>query len=170
MFEKLLPLATVMFALFVEPMPSYAQNLASPGAKTILTVAGKIGLTNGQGFARFDMDMLNALPQRTIRTRTPWYSGVTEFTGPLLADVMTLVEAGGTSVRATALNDYSIVIPLADAVDHEVVLATLLNGKPMSVRDKGPVFLIYPFDSKEQLRASTFYERSIWQLKSLELK
>lgn len=170
MFKKLLPLVFCVSGLLAVHLPLHAQKLASPGARTVLTVGGKIGQTNGPGLARFDMAMLNALPQRTIRTRTPWYPGVTEFTGPLLADVLTLVEASGTSLRATALNDYSIVIPLSDAADHQVILATLLNGKPMSVREKGPVFLIYPFDSKEQLRASTFYERSIWQLKSLELK
>lgn len=170
MYKKLIPVVFFVWALFSVHMPLHAQKLASPSAKTVLTIGGKLGQTNGQGLARLDMVMLNALPQRTIKTRTPWYAGVTEFTGPTLADVLMLVEASGTSLRATALNDYSIVIPVSDAADHQVVLATLLNGKTMSVRDKGPIFLIYPFDSKEQLRASTFYERSIWQLKSLELE
>jgi len=170
MLKKLLPCLSVALLLLSASAPSLAQSLANPSARTILTVGGKIGKTNGEGVARFDMAMLNALPQRTIRTRTPWYPGITEFTGPLLADVLALADARGTVIRATALNDYSIVIPVSDANDHQVVLATLLNGKPMSIRDKGPVFIVYPFDSKEELRASTYYERSIWQLKSLELK
>lgn len=170
MFKKLLTCFTVALSLLSIGTRLQAQPLPSPSGRIILTVSGKIGKTNGEGVARFDMAMLNSLPQRTIRTRTPWYPGVTEFTGPLLADVLALAEAGGTEIRASALNDYSIVIPATDAVDHQVVLATLLNGEPMSIRDKGPTFIVYPFDSKEELRASTYYERSIWQLKSLELK
>jgi len=170
MFKKMLLCLSIALTLFSIGTKSHAQPLASPSGRTILTVSGKIGKTNGDGVARFDMAMLNALPQRTIKTRTPWYPGITEFTGPLLADVLALTEAQGANIRASALNDYSIVIPASDAADHQIVLATLLNGKPMSIRDKGPTFIVYPFDSKEELRASTYYERSIWQLKSLELK
>lgn len=162
MFKKLFTCLSVALALLSASSLLHAQPLASPSGRAILTVGGKIGKTNGGGVARFDMAMLNALPQRTIRSRTPWYPGVTEFTGPLLADVLALAEAQGSVIQAIALNDYSIVIPVSDAIDHQVVLATLLNGKPMSIRDKGPVFIVYPFDSKEELRASTYYERSIW--------
>jgi hypothetical protein len=50
-----------------------------------------------------------------------------------------------------------------------VVVAHLLNGKPMSVREKGPLFVIYPFDDDPQLRTTIYYSRCIWQLKSIEL-
>ena len=43
-------------------------------------------------------------------------------------------------------------------------LARLLDDKPMPVRDKGPLFIIYPFDSKPELRNAVYavvYEQSL---------
>ena len=40
----------------------------------------------------------------------------------------------------------------------------------MAVRDKGPLFIVYPYDSDEVLRSERYYNRSAWQLKSLEIE
>jgi hypothetical protein len=120
--------------------------------------------------AVFDMAMLEALPQHSFTTRTPWFDQPVSFTGPLLSDVLDAVKANGTVLEATALNDYTVTIPAADARQFKVVIARLLNGKPMRVRDKGPLFVVYPFDSSLELRKSVYYERSIWQLKALNVK
>ena len=40
----------------------------------------------------------------------------------------------------------------------------------MSVRDKGPLILIYPFDSHPSLRAQMHFNRSIWQVNGLSLQ
>lgn len=170
MSKKLLSILCVFLMSVVVLTPLHAQPLPEPGSRTVLTVSGLIGNTNGPGVARFDRAMLGSLPQHTIRTTTPWFPGITEFSGPLLADVLALVKARGTVIKASALNDYSVIIPASDAVNHQVVLATTLNGKPMSVREKGPVFIVYPFDTKAELRSTVYYERAIWQLKSIELK
>ena len=39
----------------------------------------------------------------------------------------------------------------------------------MSVREKGPLFVMYPFDSQPQLRNAVYFSRCIWQLRSIEL-
>lgn len=49
-------------------------------------------------------------------------------------------------------------------------MARLIDDKPIPVRDKGPLFIVYPFDSAAELRSSTYYERSIWQLKAVEIQ
>jgi hypothetical protein len=38
------------------------------------------------------------------------------------------------------------------------------------VRTKGPLFIVYPFDAAKELQSSTYYERSIWQLKAIEVE
>jgi hypothetical protein len=38
------------------------------------------------------------------------------------------------------------------------------------VRDKGPLFIVYPYDSDPQLATQTFYGRSAWQLAKLIVK
>ncbi|MET0211152.1 MAG: hypothetical protein ABW220_19070, partial [Burkholderiaceae bacterium] len=61
-------------------------------------------------------------------------------------------------------------IPVADSRQYDVIVARLMDGKPMQVRDKGPLFIVYPFDSHVELRNSVYYGRSAWQLKSMELR
>ena len=151
-------------------LPGVSLALDKPKGRPILTVTGKIGDTNADQAARFDMDMLAALPQQTFTTHTPWYETPKKFTGPLLSDVMALVKADGKTLKAKAINDYAIEIPMEDLVKHKVMLARLLDDQPMAIRDKGPLFVIYNFDSDAELRKSTYYERCIWQLKSLEVK
>ena len=147
-----------------------AQALEKPKERPVLTVSGKIGVTNAGETARFDMKMLAALPQHSFTTSTPWYDRPVKFTGPLLADVLAAVKASGDTVSAIAINDYAIQIPVADTTKHKVIVARLLDDQPMPIREKGPLFVVYPFDDSAALRTSVYYERSIWQVKSLEIQ
>lgn len=147
-----------------------ADGLPQPKGRVVLTLSGKITQPNRGKDAVFDMAMLEALPQHSFTTRTPWYDRPVKFTGPLLSDVLNAAGAQGATINATAINDYTIHIPVADAQSHGIIVARLLDDQPMAVRDKGPLFVIYPFDSKPELRSSTYYERSIWQLKRMSVE
>ncbi|MEP6320715.1 MAG: oxidoreductase, partial [Paracoccaceae bacterium] len=72
------------------------------------------------------------------------------------------------TLKATAINDYAVEIPLEDAVDGGPILAYLSNGVPMSVREKGPIWIVYPYDSDPKYQTEVIYSRSIWQLDRLE--
>ena len=156
--------------LSVLAVAAQAQALEPPKERAILTVSGKIGVKNAGETARFDMKMLAALPQHSFTTNTPWYDRPVKFTGPLLADVLAAVKASGSVVKAVAINDYAINIPVADTAQHKVIVARLLDDKPITVREKGPLFVVYPFDDSATLRSSVYYERSIWQLKALDIR
>jgi hypothetical protein len=143
--------------------------LDRPKGKVVLTVSGKIGIRNAGTAAEFDMDMLAALPQHSFSTRTPWYPEARKFTGPLLREVLAAVDAQGKTLRAIALNEYKVDLPLGDALKFNLVLARLMDDKPMPVRDKGPLFIIYPFDSDETLRAERYYSRAAWQVKTIDV-
>jgi hypothetical protein len=129
-----------------------------------------LGAPNKGDVAVFDMAMLQKLPQRTFSTQTPWDAKPTTFTGPLLRDVLSAAKATGTTLEATALNDYKISLPLSDTTDFDMVMALKINGDAIPVRTKGPLFIVYPFDSKPELKAAKYYERSIWQLKALSVR
>ena len=60
-------------------------------------------------------------------------------------------------------------IPFDDAQRHDMIIARLLDGKPMAVRDKGPLFIIYPFDARPELRNTMYFSRSAWQLRTIEV-
>lgn len=162
----LLGVATAWVVMVTPPVAA----LGLPKGQPVLTVQGKIGVRNQGARAVWDMAMLEALPQQTFTTLTPWENNPIRFSGPLLRDVLAAVKAKGGNIRATALNDYRIDIPMSDAEQFDVIMATRMNGQPMPVRAKGPLFIVYPFDSRPELRHSTYYERSIWQLKSLDIE
>lgn len=149
--------------------PAAAWALEAPKGKVVLTVSGKLDAPNRGKQAVFDMAMLEALPQKTFTTMTPWEKSPVKFSGPLLRDVLAAVKARGTTLKAVALNDYKITIPLEDTTQFDMVLAHRMNDRPIPVRTKGPLFVVYPFDNHAALQNPVYYERSIWQLGGLEI-
>jgi hypothetical protein len=146
-----------------------ADGLPEPTGAVVLVLSGRIKRTNRAGTAAFDMAMLEALPQHSFTARTPWYAQPRKFTGPLLRDVIAAAGGEGQTLRVSALNDYRIDIPFDDAQRFDVLLARLLDDTPMTVREKGPLFMIYPFDAQPSLRSARYYSRSVWQLTTIEL-
>ena len=143
---------------------------ASTEDKVLLSIGGRISRPNRDGRALFDMKRLEALPQHSFTLKTPWYAGPRKFSGPLLREVLAAAEAQGQSIEAIAINDYKVTIPMEDVKQHDVMLALQMDDRPMPLRDKGPLFIIYPFDSDPRLRTSIYYARCAWQLKALEIR
>ena len=146
-----------------------ARALERPAGAIVLTVSGRVRKINDGRRAQFDMAMLEALPQQVVVTRTPWFNQIRRFTGPLLRDVLSAAGAQGTLLRLVALNDYQVDMPFDDAQRYDVIIARLLDDKPMAVRDKGPLFVVYPFDTRPELRSATYYSRSAWQLRTIDV-
>ena len=142
-------------------------TFSSPANKAILTVAGAITNTNKGDAAAFDRPMLEALGLDGFRTTTPWYDRPVWFQGVRMQRLMQAVGAFGTDVVAFALNDYVIELPMSDFDRYGVLLAMKRDGVDMPVRDKGPLFIVYPYDSKPELRSQQFYSRSAWQVARL---
>lgn len=115
------------------------------------------------------LDDLKQLGASEIKTSTLWTDGVHQFTGVSLSDLLTHLEAQGETIEATAINDYAITIPVSDAVAGGPIIAYAMNGAPMSRRDKGPLWVVYPFDSDAKYRTETIYSRSIWQLNKIKV-
>lgn len=149
--------------------------LPPPQDEIILTVTGKIGRGNAQGAtgnieARFDRAMLERLGMTEVVTGTPWHAGKVRFEGVLLRRLLTAVAAEGDSLRAVAHNDYTANLPVEDAKRYDVILALKANGQELTLRQKGPIFVIYPYDRDSALRKDIIYYRSVWQLRSLEIR
>lgn len=135
--------------------------------RPLLTVSGKTATGRP---VELDLAALQQLPQHSFSTHTPWVPGQQKFTGPLLRDVLARVGSRASMLRAAALNDYHITIPTEDARRYDVVVAHLIDDKPIPVRERGPLFIIYPFDQLPELRTTRYYQRSIWQLKAIVLE
>ncbi|SLN10191.1 Oxidoreductase molybdopterin binding domain protein [Roseivivax jejudonensis] len=159
-----LALTSLVLTCALGPVPAAAQALPEPEGEVILTVTGAIETTNEGDAAAFDLDMLEALGPVTIRTTTIWTEGEQTFTGVPLVTLMEAVGAEGDVLSATAINDYAVEIPRDDWVEGGPIIAYLNNGSPMSVRDKGPLWVVYPFDDNTEYQTEVVYSRSIWQL------
>lgn len=148
-----------------------APPLPAASGPIVLTVSARPAAdAAAPALAQFDVAMLAALPRHTIVTRTPWYPNPRKFTGVLLRDLLAAVGAGPSDLRVMALNDYRADIPRDDVESSGVMVAYLLDDEPMRVRDKGPLVIIYPFDSRSDLRNAVYYSRAVWQLNRLEVK
>ena len=143
--------------------------LEAPSGAVVLTLSGAVRSPNVGQRADFDMVMIEKLPQASFSSRTPWYAGARKFTGPLLRDVLQAAGAQGKLLQTVALNDYRVEIPAEDASRFDVIVARLLDDKPMAVRDKGPLFIVYPFDAVPELRNAVYFSRSTWQLRRIEV-
>lgn len=113
---------------------------------------------------------LEGMPQATVRTHTEFTDGVVEFVGPLARDVIARVGTdGAANVHAVAVNDYSVDIPLEDFFEYDVILAMSADGRRLTMRDKGPLWIMYPIDEHDELDDAIYNQRLIWQLTTLEL-
>jgi hypothetical protein len=162
-------LAAAAVAVALGTAPALAEGFAAPSGPVILTLVGGIGQNNADGRLALDQALLETLPQHEFATSTIWTEGVVSFRGVLLRDLLQAAGATGTTVTLTALNDYSISMPAAEATEAAPLLAYLMDGQPMSVRDKGPVWLVYPYDADADFRTEQTYARSIWQLDRIEV-
>ncbi|WP_422373348.1 molybdopterin-dependent oxidoreductase [Hoeflea sp.] len=136
-------------------------------SEVILTVDGKIA--NSQP-VDMSIEDLEALERKTIVTKTPWHEGDTTFEGVLFADLIDHLGARGETLSVAALNNYYSEIPVEDLRKFGVVLAYKQNGEYMPVSDKGPLFVVYPFDEHPELQNEVYYARSAWQVRSVTVE
>ena len=151
-----------------------ADPIDASGTRGVPSLAAKTGSVDTLCFelirtlpisiAVFDRQMLAQLGMVAIATSTPWFDGVARFEGPLMSRIMQAVGASGETLTAIALNDYSIDIPIADFQRFGTILAKRRDGAPMRVAEKGPLFIIYPYDANPELRSRQYYSRSVWSV------
>lgn len=149
-----------------------ADGIKAPAGRVVLAISVDQEARSDAEAARFDMDMLDAMPQQEIVAVTPWTEGETVFTGVSLRHLLETVGVrdGNATISAVALNDYKVEIPASDAFEHGVIIASRMNGETMSVREKGPLWVIYPISDKPEIDTQKTYSKMIWQLKRLDVR
>lgn len=146
----------------------WAANLGAPTGRVLLTVSGAIETVNQGDTAAFDLALLEELDWQEITTFTHYTEGLQTFSGPTLASLLEALGVRDGTLRAVALDDYAIEIPVADLAKHEVLLAMEHNGERMRVRNRGPIWVIYPATSPDDI-VQEHISHSIWQLTSIEV-
>ena len=146
-----------------------AENLAVVDASgVVLTVHSPKA---DDTLVEFDLQSLEALGLVEYTIADPQATGLTAtFQGVLvsrLLDTIGVVQ-DTTTLRITALNDYAVDMPIEDALDYPVLIATRMNGEPMNVANYGPTRIVYPTHAFE-FEKSVYDPRWIWQLASIEV-
>ena len=165
MLSFLRPAAVLASFTLLFATTASAQSSASPNGDVVLSVTGAVN----QDPTVFDLEMLMALDETVIETTTIWTEGAQVFQGVALDVLMEALGVSQGTLLATAINDYTVEIPVSDAVAGGPIIAYKLNDATMSVRDKGPLWVIYPYDSSPDYRSEVIYSRSIWQLDRIEV-
>ena len=168
MFKRVFLVCYLGFCLAVSAALA-ASDLPEPEGQVLLRVTGAVERSNMPDAAVFDRDMLENLDWVEVETFTSFTTGAQRFAGPTLSSVLEAVGAHGATIRATAINDYTVVIPAEHAARHNVILALDNNGRPMRVRDKGPIWVVYPL-SQDEAEMKPFDGEMIWQLVELRIE
>ncbi|MGO2133274.1 MAG: molybdopterin-dependent oxidoreductase [Halomonas sp.] len=132
----------------------------------MLEVTGQIA----NAHAAFSREALEALPRVELVTSTVVTDGRHVFSGFLLRDLLTQLDAQGSHVTAIGLNDYVVDIPIADFQRFDVIIADRMDGELLSRDRKGPLWIVYPRDDHEVLQDIRYDYRWVWQLYRLEVK
>lgn len=166
MFAKIV--SNVPFAIVAALAIAVAsQDIPSASAEGgILTVSG--GSPKNIS-VDLDLQSIERMPIHQVVTSTPWTEGVSRFDGVLLRDLLRQLGIVGSTIRLAALNDYSVTIPLSDIESYDVILAYARNGEVMSIRDKGPLWVIYPLDDHPELNVQEIHAKMIWQVRRMDI-
>ena len=121
--------------------------LAGPSPTTLAPIVhGNASLTvqgtGGRAMA-YSIGDLERFPTYRLTTATPWRQEPATFEGVLLTDVLAASGLRDTpAIRVTAENDFTSDIPKAVWDSVPVLVATRVNGAPISRRERGPILFV----------------------------
>ena len=135
----------------------------------------KHGLAFDKAF-QFDAAALARLPVTTIEPTLEYDAKVHRLGGPLLTAV---VEAAGVAPGAAvmltlrAIDGYKVAISTADARAYRMIVATSIDGAPLSLGGLGPLWAVYDADRLPAFKDKPVKERfglCPWGLYSIDVK
>lgn len=137
--------------------------LAAPALAEPLLITGPDG-----EFSFSQQDIL-ALSDQEVITETPWTDGTLTFRGAPLAAVLSEAGIERGWVNARGLNNYSVNLPVKQVFAAQAFLAVHMNGELMRIKDKGPFWIIFPWDEHPDLLTRDIRSWSVWQLQALSV-
>jgi len=156
---RLLPVLTLGLGFTLLSTISLAQPL-------ILTIKGVAPQD-----VSFTLNELQALPSDKVTTETIWTDTPHTYTTVSFKTLFEHLKSDpkGKTLTMVALNDYFIKVEIDTLIEHNAFIAYAMDGKEMRIRDKGPLWVLYPFSDKPAINIPPFQAHSIWQLKAIIL-
>ena len=188
---RILALSVLLLVLPLVPLCTYVVHTAStvydvvspgslspgspippPTEPVVLTVRGRLGLAHVDAGVTLDMPTLERIGLIRFTTPTAWTDGLVTFEGVLLSRLLEVLAVPGdvTELAMTALDDYQVAIPAVDVRTWPVIIALKRDGQYMSVRNKGPLWVVYPRHAFPELQQAKHNPKWIWQLKEIVIR
>jgi len=143
------------------PYPPISELVGSLGQ--VLIVNTDPSTSCGPKQLAFSVKQLEALPQTNFKTRHTWSSEAQEFSGPLLADVLNLVCPKARDIYLRSLDQYSVMVNFSKGSEFKPILALKVDGKPLTVREKGPIWVMVDADGLK-IPERSLDNMLVWQL------
>lgn len=171
MSARLTYLVRLLCVIFSAAFPMvFVAEASGAEAPVLLVVEGSAGAENDGVTAHFTMDDLRRLPSVSFETETIWFTGSQRFTGVPVAVLMRQLGVRKGMLKMIASDNFSRNISLSIAVENGAIIAYQRNGALMTVRNKGPLRLVYPFDDYPPLKRDELFSNAIWQLVRIVVK
>jgi len=136
----------------------------------IAQAAPELVVRSGSKILVLDREELETFPQTTVTTASPYYDGLMAFSGPTLKRVIeTFGLSDQTRITFRALNDYQVSGTLEEVLELDAIVATRMEGKTMSIRNRGPFWIMLPLSERPELDHGDYHRFMIWQLDQIEL-
>ena len=165
----------VFLALFSTLNQAHAdagETAADTEYRVILTLSWR----DDQGQAvdkNFTLADIERMPQTALTLTLPkaiGIAGVHAWQGVPVSRLIALSGRKPHSLQVAALNGYSVSVPVEDIQRFNPILALRRDGALISVREKGPFLLIYPFDTFPELNQQIYLNRLVWQVNEITLQ
>ena len=155
------------FWLCCLPVVSGAQSIAESDIVLTLEVVD----AGGTQISQIDLDMhvLQARPAVTFETHTKWTDGPQVFKGVRLYDWLQELDIHDGEMMLTATNDFKMTFPVNEVRRDGAIIAYERNGRAMTRRDYGPLWLVFNYDSGPRYQTEKAYARSVWQLRHISV-
>lgn len=129
---------------------SKVQQIPKPAGKVVLAVKGVASGNSGAHLTKLDLRTIKSLPSVTLRVDEPFVKTKMSFTGVRLSELLAVTGVPRSSGRIYmhALDDYHVTFSRQDLVSSGALLATSADGAAMSLKEGGPIRVVFPGDSR----------------------
>lgn len=158
-----------VYRTVTEPTLRPGDTVPVPTGPVVLSLTGKIGLTNVDNRLDFDLATLERLGLVEYQVDDPLLKAMSP-RGVLLKNVLDVAKIApdAKELFASARNQYTTTIPL-DIMKWPVVIATMRDGQRISMEERGPIEIVFPNRSYE-IDPVIYDKMWVWQLESLNVQ
>ncbi|MBD1574469.1 hypothetical protein HC725_14495 [Vibrio sp. S17_S38] len=127
-------------------------------------------LESSSGYRKIlSREELEALPQESFTTSTPWTKNPHTYQGPRLSLVTSNFPQPFQSIKVYGINGYAYDIKEKELKKYPFILAMKQDGKRMALRNKGPLWVLLPFNQYPKVDSiDEMLNKFVWQVNRIK--